>query len=389
MSLAGGLLLAPAQQAAAAVAKPTAISTAPYSLSANYTKYSDLNKALDAKLPNMSVHSVMKDANHDRRSLGSVPLAGLEAGFRFDSADDNDCRSYPQGIATSRDSGGYSGRNYDGHQLVMVSWYTKTKCGGSGSRSRITLVDWDATWANTYRKILLVEPTGTASSPSYKDVNVHAGGIVWYGDYLYVADTSHGLRVFDMRKIWKTSTSGSESLIGRQSDGSYKAHNYKYVLPQVGTITDTSTGSDKVRWSTISLDRVSDSVVMTEYTCKARTSTGICSTTPVRKPRAVRYPFAAGKTTFAATTTATQALLLPYYRLNGVASHNNRWWFNSSGYTTMYYWAGGAASAYNWVSGGESISYWEDPNSADLLWTMQEGTGKRNVFAVKQASYNG
>ncbi|WP_279630022.1 hypothetical protein [Amycolatopsis echigonensis] len=39
------------------------------------------------------------------------------------------------------------------------------------------------------------------------------------------------------------------------------------------------------------------------------------------------------------------------------------------------------------MSSGESISYWEDPKDADLLWSLQEGQGKRNVFAVKQASY--
>ncbi|AGJ55945.1 hypothetical protein ACWC9F_10550 [Streptomyces sp. NPDC001110] len=30
---------------------------------------------------------------------------------------------------------------------------------------------------------------------------IHAGGMVWYGNYLYVADTANGMRVFDLRKI--------------------------------------------------------------------------------------------------------------------------------------------------------------------------------------------
>jgi hypothetical protein len=48
------------------------------------------------------------------------------------------------------------------------------------------------------------------------------------------------------------------------------------------------------------------------------------------------------------------------------------------------------SAAHHWnLSFGESISYWEDPKGADLLWTLQEGKGNRNVFAVKQATYDG
>jgi hypothetical protein len=125
-------------------------------------------------------------------------------------------------------------------------------------------------------------------------------------------------------------------------------------------------------------------MVMTEYTCQS------CAFYPNRAPRAVRFPFAAGATTFAASTTATQAVQLPWYNLNGVASHNGRWWFCSSGQKQLYYWTPAAGSTtYPWVSACESISYWEDASGADLLWTLQEGIGNRNVFAVEQAGYDG
>jgi hypothetical protein len=316
----------------------------------------------------------MDNANHDRTALpSSFSISGLSGGFRFDSGDNSDCANYPQGITTSRDAVGASG-NYDGHQLVLVSWYTKDGCDGASQRSRITLVDWDATYPNKYRKVLLVEPTGTAAAPNFEDIPIHAGGVSWYGDYLYVADTGHGMRVFD--------TAGQ---IGRQSSGVYYAHNYAYVLPQVGTITSTTTSGTNLAWSSLSLDRVSKSIVMAEYTCQSG-----CTAYPDRAPRAVRFPFAAGATTFAATTTAGQALQLPWYNLNGVASHNGRWWFNSSGQKKLYYWTPSTGSAtYPWVGSGESLSYWEDATTADLLWTLQEGAGSRNVFAVEQATYDG
>ena len=383
--LVAGLVTAPGNAAAAAA--PTTLPASQYTLSANYHQFDAVNAALVSTLGTAPVHTVMDNANHDRTGLpSSFSVPGLSTGFRFDSSDNTDCKSYPQGITTSRDAVGTAGGgNYDGHQLVVVSWYTKTACDGSQSRSRITLVDWDATYPNKYRKVLLVEPTGSATTPNFKDIPVHAGGVSWYGDYLYVADTGRGMRVFDMRKILKTNTGGTADQIGRQSNGVYYAHNYAYVLPQIGTITSNTTSGTALSWSTISLDRVSRSIVMTEYTC----SSG-CTSYPNRAPRAIRYPFAAGATTFAATTTASQALGLPWYKLNGVASHNGRWWFNSSGNKQLYYWTPAAGSTtYAFVGSGESISYWEDDTNPDLLWTLQEGTGNRNVFAVDQAAYDG
>lgn len=70
--------------------------------------------------------------------------------------------------------------------------------------------------------------------------------------------------------------------------------------------------------------------------------------------------------------------------------HNGRWWFNCSGQKQLYYWTPIAgASTFAWVSGGESLSYWEDATNPDLLWSLQDTTGNRNVFAVTQATYGG
>ena len=375
-----------ATSGASAAAAPATLRAGQYTLSANYHQFDALNTALVSTLGTAAEHTVMDNANHDRTAITDSLGISYETGFSFDSGDDNDCTNFPQGITTSRDAVGTANSgNYDGHQLILVSWYTKDGCDGASSRSRITLVDWDATYPNKYRKILLVEPTGTTAAPDFKDIKVHAGGVSWFGDHLYVADTGRGMRVFDMRKILKTSTGGTAAQIGRQNATTYYAHNYAYVLPQIGTVTAATTSGTNLAWSSISLDRVSRSIVMTEYTC----SSG-CADYPNRAPRAVRFPFASGATTFAASTTASQALQLPWYKLNGVASHNGRWWFNSSGSKQLYYWTPSAGPhTYAWVSGGESISYWEDATEADLLWSLQESVGHRNVFAVKQASYDG
>lgn len=384
-----GMAKSPAARSVATVtaaSAPVSLPASQYTLTANYHQYDALNTALTSKLGTASVSTVMANANHTRTAItDSLGLAGYTGGFKWDSGDNNDCANYPQGITTSRDAeGGANGGKYDGHQLILVSWYTKAGCNGAQSRSRITLVDWDSAYPNTYRKILLVQPTGTTAAPSFTDIPIHAGGATWYGDYLYVADTGHGMRVFNMKDILKTNSGGTADQIGRQSNGTYYAHNYAYVLPQIGTITAHTTSGTALSWSSISLDRVSGSLVMAEYTCPSG-----CSSYPNRAPRAVRFPFSSGATTFAASTTASQALRLPWYKINGVASHNGRWWFNSSGDKRLYHWTPTAgSSSFSWVGGGESISYWEAPGSdPDLLWSLQETVGHRNVFAVKQASY--
>jgi hypothetical protein len=375
-----------ATTSASAAAAPTTLPAGQFTLAANYHQFDALNTALVSTLGTAAVHTVMNNANHDRTGITDPLGISYETGFSFDSGDDGDCTNFPQGITTSRDAVGTANSgNYDGHQLILVSWYTKDGCDGASSRSRITLVDWDATYPNKYRKVLLVEPTGTTAAPNFKDITIHAGGVSWFGDYLYVADTGRGMRVFDLRKILKTDTGGTAGQIGRQNATTYYAHNYAYALPQIGTVSAATTSGTNLAWSSISLDRVSRSIVMTEYTCASG-----CTDYPNRAPRAVRFPFAAGATTFAASTTATQALQLPWYKLNGVASHNGRWWFNSSGAKQLYYWTPSAGPhTYAWVSGGESISYWEDAAEADLLWSLQEPIGHRNVFAVKQANYDG
>ncbi|MFC0673384.1 hypothetical protein [Brachybacterium hainanense] len=333
--------------------------------------------ALLAQAGRASIGEVMDAANHRRTPARAI--TGQVHGFRFAPGDEDDESTYPQGIATSRDAvGAADGGRYGGRQLIAVSFYEKSPKG-----SRITLIDWDADHPNRYRRVLLVEPTGTPAQPSFRDVPVHAGGIVWFGDHLYVADTEKGLRVFDMRRILRADTAGPHADIGRV-DGAFRAHRHAFALPQVGTIRRrTAEGTEPLLFSTISLDRADRSLVATEYRCDS------CPQYPGGTTRAVRFPFAPGTDTFAARTAATEALEVPLQNLNGVGSHNRRWWFNDSRRKTLHHWTGkGAMSSYAWVSWGQSLSYWEDPDGPDLLWSLREEVGDRTVFAVKQADYS-
>lgn len=372
-------LAATGQSSAQAVSAPTTISAKSFSITSNYSQYNAAVAGLLTRAGHVSVDYVMQHANHDRTP--STAISGQAHGFKWDSSDNNDAKAVPQGITTSRDAVGQANNGrYDKHQLIAASFYDNDH---RASGSRINLVDWDSNYPNKYRRILLVQPTGSKANPSFKDVPIHVGGIAWYGNYLYVADTGNGMRVFDMSKIIKTYSGGDANLIGAHS-GRFYAHHYSYALPQVGTITShVAKGTTKLTWSTISLDRPKKSLVMTEYTSKSG------GKYPTHAARAVRFNFANGSTRFAGTAGASQALRMPIYNLNGVASHNGRWWFNDSSTHKLYYWTPGKSLvSHNWVSSGESISYWEDSKGADLLWSLQEHQGNRNVFAVKQGSYS-
>jgi len=81
--------------------------------------------------------------------------------------------------------------------------------------------------------------------------------MAWYGNYLYVADTTKGLRVFDLTRILTVSTQTACSSRVGAYNGAYCAFGYLYALPQVGTYRwPTGTGAScKPSFSTLALDR--------------------------------------------------------------------------------------------------------------------------------------
>jgi hypothetical protein len=227
---------------------------------------SSLISALDRALPNVSMATVANDGNRTSAACPSAPsVTHRQAYFCWNSGDQTTSAWYPQGITTSSDA--YDAGKYEGKRILITSWYDSAD-DGITKGARLSIFDLDGgTSRPTYRHVLLVEPSGTSSSPSFKPVNVHAGGLAWYGNHLYVVDTTGGFRVFDLNHLWRVST-GSASKIGRQSDGTYHAFDYKYVLPQTAKFSDYTVGGyAELRHSSVSLDRSStpDSLIVTEY----------------------------------------------------------------------------------------------------------------------------
>lgn len=397
VSLAGLGAIVSAAPAAAAAA-PTAINARSFALTPDTAGLSDEVAALHTALGSRhrTVGQVMEAANRTRTGLcNSSAYSALSSrsgadvvGYCWNDADDAADHWYPQGITTSRDAA--ESGHYDNHQLVLTSWYHKPENEGSGVPNkgvRISFTDWDADWPNTYRHVLLAEPT---AGGNFKAVPIHAGGIAWYGNLLYVADTSNGFRIFDLDRIYSVNT-GSATKIGKQSDGTYHAFDYANILVQVGWARNTGAA---LRYSFVSLDRASnpDSLVVGEYSTDADNN-GV----PDSAARVARYPLdetsRLPKEESDGRTYGSEAYDTHLPQMQGALARDGRFWFASShgsgpGHLRVWDRGTSAVRSYTWAVGPEDLSYWPDPNQADMIWTLTEFPNKRVVLAVPQADWD-
>ncbi|WP_033434825.1 hypothetical protein [Saccharothrix syringae] len=372
--LAAALLPAVPAQAA------TALPAANFRLKA--TAYSGLIDDLDAALPNVSVPTVVADGNRAATSC-SPAAANRVASFCWNSGDDDVAYWVPQGITTTADA--YGEATYEGATAVLVSWYDNGT-DGVDRGVRVSFVDYSTPSAPTYRHVLLVEPyTNGSGQASFRAVNLHAGGIFWYGHYLYLAATGTGFRVFDLRHLWQTSTTNG-SAIGRQSDGSYQAYGYKYVLPQAFAYNQSTTnGYANIRFSFASLDRTStpDSVVVGEYA------------NPGAGSRIFRFPIDYTDRMLTESSDgyakATQAYDVSVQSMQGATSVNGKFYLSTSDGSgnagdLATFTPGGSVVMHHDVLpvGPEDLSYWP---AKGQLWSLTEYAGNRSVFAVRASAY--
>jgi hypothetical protein len=341
----------------------------------------------------VSMRTVVDDGN--RAGTACTPsVTHRVASFCWNSGDRDTADWYPQGITTSNDA--YGVGTYEGRRVLMASWYDHAD-DGVAKGSRVSVVNLSSsTTAPAYRHVLLAEPVTSGGEPSFKPVNVHAGGLAWYGNLLYVVDTTGGLRVFDLDHLWRVST-GSSATVGRQPDGSYHAFDYKYVLPQVAKYSDaTAGGYPQLQHSSVSLDRTSspDSLVVSEYRSKADIADGhITRTVRVGIDSADRLL----RESSDGVVRATEAYRTDLESVQGSTAIDGELFFsqsdggdfsdpNSEG--DLHTWRPGASATTRhgnaFPPGPEDLSY--DP-TRDALWSLSEYPGRRYVYAVDASSF--
>ena len=338
---------------------------------------------IDGLVAQSSIQQVTLDdvlANLNRVATKVSGVSGTECfhtGFVWNSGDAGVDYWYPQGLTGSADA--YSDGTYNGRKLGIVSWYHKPEVEGTSFNKGVRLALYDVTSMSDikYRLLLLVEPIMNGTTPDFKAVPIHAGGMVWFGDLLYVADTTNGLRVFDMGRILQVQT-GNSSWIGKVSNADgYHAFNYLYVVPQVSRYKLCSS-SCCTRFSFVSLDRSTTpfSLLSGEYTADSITG------------RVVRWPLDSTTGLLALTdgrVQATEAFFPGIDNIQGALSWKGQYFFSCSGNVLGLYTAksGQSLAKRDWPYGPEDLHY---SPASDNLWCLTEHPGSRYVFAVKLAS---
>ncbi|WP_084628316.1 hypothetical protein [Amycolatopsis nigrescens] len=375
---------------------------------------------LDKELPKLGVQNLLEQGSRTATFGDKCSSAAFKdmtppaQRYCFDKSDTStpDAKNLewmPQGVTTVADA--QQDQKWGTKKPILVSWYDK---GNTGAEKgvRVSFLDPDT---KKYQHVLLVYPyINSKDNPSYEIVSspqsgdhagIHAGGIMWYGNYLYVVDTNRGIRAFDMRKIFDLKAAGDKAdlgdkkQVGRQN-GKYYSFGYRYVMPQVASWENPGglakfppeykcSGKGVPKYSFISLDRSdADKLITGEYCAKG--------SIPNENGRVAQWPMDAStglpKLSGDGNWHASKAFRLPVSNVQGAVSYEGRWYLSQTGGGTE----GNAklveakdSSAESGVLkfekdrkaaiGTEDLSYWPGRNE---IWTVTEHPGKRVLYGV-------
>lgn len=297
--------------------------------------------------------------------------AGVQRVFEWQSGDMAVAYWTPQGLTGSFDAtekGVFAGK-----KVVLVSWYyTKDNDPGSAAEKGVRVAIVDATDPENvrYRFALLVSPVIVNGKPDFAPVTVHAGGLAWVIDRLYVPDTTGGLRVFDLSRI--LALDGLSDTLGLDAGGKYNAYSYAYAIPEIARYVADRTCAP--RFSFLSYDRDASTLVSGEYDADSIHG------------RLYRWPLDArgNPVREGARVLPSAAYAMGESHIQGGLGHGARVWLSSSRP------AGGAGeldrlgvgvptTRLGWTDSPEDLAY--DPQDG-AVWSLSEAAGARYVFEV-------
>ncbi|WP_169946128.1 hypothetical protein [Microbispora sp. H11081] len=320
----------------------------------------------------------------------------------------------PQGISGTSDSTAQGTAYDDTAKAFVFSWH-----GPANNRSRVTFLNEVGTGPfNHYQHVLLVNPFADASGPvSFGPMQIHTGGIVWYHQYLLIADDNrehpenNGILIFDLRDLFDLRLSEVSDITdtGRPiglHNGTYYSQGYRYILPLLGIWRPQVTG---VRCASMSrppcfgylgLDRsTTPPSVLTGEWCDARQPTPTCrpASPQAAAPtgRVARYRMAPDNSACDrgclaygsdGRARATAAYTQPTPWTQGGISWNGLYQFTMSNNKVAtlgrrYDAVPGGPPVPHFAARGVQELYWHrssDPAQPPILWSLTEGEGVKN-----------
>jgi hypothetical protein len=342
---------------------------------AQRTTFSAWIDAYPASLQRVTLGDITGDLNRTATKVATVPgnPPGLQDAWMWQSGDESVTYWTPQGVTGSFDA--TSSGVVNARKLVLVSWYY-TLANDAGSTAdkgvRIAIVDVTDPAAVAYRFALLVTPTATG----FDAVKVHAGGLAWVGDRLYVPISNSGFRVFDLSRILKLT--GTADSLGPDGNGTYNAYGYAYAIPEVERYT-IGNAACAPRFSFVALDRGGSSLISGEYDAASI------------RGRLYRWPLSPSGTleqTSSGRVVPVAAWFLGESHIQGAIGIGSTYWLSSSrpaaGAGELDRLSEAAATVrLGWNDSPEDLAY--DPQGA-AIWSLSEGINSRYLFSVALAA---
>lgn len=351
--------------------------------------------------PALGLSPVLADLNRVGPVLGSInrpPAQGYKGGFRWNDGDMGTAEWVPQALTA-----GVSGSS----NVAIVAWHYALSNPDKGVRISVADISNMSASAVNYRHVLLVRPTGAGA---FTNVPEHGGGLAWYGNYLYMADTADGVRVFDLTQIREVGTSAEcETKLGKVGSG-YCAYGYKYVLPQVSAyvMPASVTGACRAKFSFLGKDTRggASSLLSGEYCNDGNTPCPHDGSTPGLGGRLYRWPVDPATSRLKAEGGAVRperAFIMNEPNVQGVApvmtdtSTSTYWLSSTKGGGALYRVSTSAprkaltSNLAQWARMPEGM---HATASGSNLWTVTEGAsgvtapalGGRVVFFVEQSA---
>lgn len=309
-------------------------------------------------------------AGKDRGPDAAIPSTGMQhqspTGFTFDAADQKTSEWMPQAVTTSAESNPQTG-TVDGKKWVAVTWHHD-----DGKRSRISFVDDtnpDDPSARRYRNVELMVPD--AKHPDQLvPLASHVGGVSWVGNYLYVAQTGGGVRVFDVNQLLKVS-----------DPSKVPAGTEPYVLPQVGYYHSQPAPGEKAHagegsaplFSGLSVDRTGETPALLSQEYDAEHPGG----------RIVRWPIDPKSGLLqdeGGVVQATDAWSVPLKRLAGIVRTKDGFEVATMGSPSGLWQLKEGETPKLKDSLAQGIQQFSYDSLRNQIWTLAEHPGKRMVW---------